>query len=511
MVSRRIAVIGAGIAGLTASVDLARQGFEVLLFERAATPGGKMRQVAVGTQMLDAGPTVFTLKEVFEELYADAGERFEHSVRLNPAHLLARHVWSGGQQLDLFADLERTTAAIASFAGPGDAQGFTRFAAQSERVFATLKNAFIKNSRPSPLGLSARIGFGRLPDLWSIQPFATLWNSTAKYFRDPRLRQLFARYATYCGSSPFAAPATLMLIAHVERSGVWYVEGGMHRLAQELAALAQRNGAQLRYSSEISRIHLQRGRVSAIETARGERLDVDAVVCNADNNALASGLFGTHLRHGVRATTPTHRSLSAMTWNAVARPRGVDLAHHTVFFCDDYQAEFDAIFRRNTMPTTPTVYVCAQDRTDDQGSEQSAERLLYLINAPAIGDTHSFNSAEIDACAARVTQTFTRCGLTLEMAGPPVVTTPTDFNRLFPATGGALYGPASHGWMASFTRPPSRSKIPGLYLAGGSTHPGPGVPMAAMSGRLAAACIVADSASMQTLHPAATSGGTSMH
>jgi 1-hydroxycarotenoid 3,4-desaturase len=507
----RIAIIGAGIAGLVAAIDLACAGFEVLLFERAATPGGKMRRVSIDGQSMDAGPTVFTLRRRFEEIFSDAGDSLDQRLNLISANVLARHSWNSHEHLDLFADVDQSAQAIGEFAGWREAQGFRRFTAQAQRIYATLEDSFMRAPRPSPLGLIRRIGLAHAVDLWNIQPFATLWQSVGRYFEDPRLRQLFARYATYCGSSPFAAPATLMLVAHVEQAGVWYIEGGMHELAVQLAALAERKGATLRYASEVARIELRNGRVDAVLTADGERSAVDAVVCNADNHALAAGLLGSEVRHGVHPTPVDARSLSAVTWNLLAHVEGFELAHHSVFFSADYRAEFEDIFRRRRLPSAPTIYVCAQDRRDGAArAKQPSERLLCLVNAPPDGDTHLFDSAEIDACKNRVLDTLASRGLKLQVQGQALATTPSDFNRLFPGTGGALYGPASHGWMASFKRAGSRSAIPGLYLAGGSTHPGPGIPMAAISGRLAAACLRTDFGSIAQYHPMATSGGTSM-
>ncbi len=298
----RIAVIGAGVAGLASAIDLASAGMDVTLFERAHHPGGKIRQITVDGVGIDAGPTVFTMRHVFDELFHDAGESLERYIKLTPATLLARHAWSASERLDLFADQDRTRDAIRAFAGAREAQGFVRFCAQARRIHRTLEDSFMRASRPSPLGLLRRTGFGAWSELWNIRPFESLWRAMNTYFRDPRLCQLFARYATYCGSSPFCAPATLMLVAHVEQAGVWYVQGGLHRLATQLAALALAKGARLRFATGIAEILIAHGRVAGVQTEAGERLGVDAVVCNADNQALAAGLLGRQAMRAVRAT-----------------------------------------------------------------------------------------------------------------------------------------------------------------------------------------------------------------
>ncbi|MGB0126911.1 MAG: FAD-dependent oxidoreductase, partial [Rhodocyclaceae bacterium] len=245
--------------------------------------------------------------------------------------------------------------------------------------------------------------------------------------------------------------------------------------------------------------------------ASGEEIAADAVVSNADVGALADGHFGPAAARATRPVPPSARSLSALTWSLCAVAEDFPLVRHTVFFSGDYAAEFDDLMRRRRLPAAPTVYVCAQDRGDHPpAASGSPERLFLLVNAPPTGDTHDYDGAEIEQCEDRTFDLLARCGLRLSgQVEPAVRTTPTEFNRLFPATGGALYGQASHGWQASFRRPGSRSRIPGLYLSGGSTHPGAGVPMAALSGRLAASSLLADFASTTTFPRTATSGGTS--
>lgn len=492
--TNRVIVIGAGIGGLATAVLLATRGAEVTVVERAALPGGKMRLVEVAGRPMDAGPTVFTMRWVFDELFAEAGTSLEDHLRLRPLGILARHAWGPDQRLDLFADRNRSADAIGAFAGPAEGRRYLEFCRAAADMYETLERPFIRGSRPTPASLVTRVGLSRLGRLSRIRPFDTLWKALGEHFRDPRLRQLFGRYATYCGSSPFLAPATLMLIAHVEQEGVWTVDGGMHQTAEALARLARSQGATVRYESPVAEILADRRRALGVRLASGERLEADAVVVNADAAALSSGMLGDAVRGAIPAPAPTRRSLSALTWNLVAEPRGFPLAHHTVFFSTDYPAEFDAILGAGRLPEEPTVYVCAQDRRDDtDAAPHGPERLLCLVNAPAAGDIRTFPPTEIESCQARTFALLERCGLRLHPdPSATLITTPTDFDGLFPATGGALYGQATHGWKASFERPGTRTRIPRLYLAGGSAHPGAGVPMAALSGRLAATCVLSD-------------------
>ncbi len=514
-------VVGAGLGGLSSAVDLSRRGLDVTVVERAPEVGGKMREIRIGEQGVDSGPTVLTMRWVFDQLFADAGSSLDEAVRIEPMEVLARHGWGSGARLDLFADQERTADAIGRFASAQDARGYLRFAEHTRRIFEIVRGPFIADARPTVTSLVRSLGWRGLGGIGAVDFHRSMWRALGDFFRDPRLRQLFGRYATYYGSSPFSAPATLNLIAHVERSGVWTVQGGMYRLAEAIAGLAERKGATIRCGEEVAEILVRDGRARGVRLASGEVLEADAVITNADVWAVGDGLFGPAVARAVKAPSKSQRSLSALTWSMVAEAEGFPLSRHSVFFSDDYRAEFNDLCRARRLPRDPTVYICAQDRRSDASGEVDAghsggaERLFVLVCAPARadgtspgGDTES--SGEIERCEAATFRALRRCGLHLRRdPARERRTTPDDFARMFPATGGAIYGAATHGWTASLRRPGARSKIEGLYLAGGSVHPGAGVPMVTLSGRFAATALVEDLASTATSRRTATPGGTS--
>jgi 1-hydroxycarotenoid 3,4-desaturase len=484
-----VTIIGGGAGGLAAAIDLARRGLAVTLLEAAPYCGGKIRQLRAGQAGVDAGPTVLTMRWVFEGLFSDAGTSLTDHLTLYRSDVLVRHAWTSGGKLDLFADNDRSAAAIEAFAGKAEAQGFRDFCARAAKVYAMLEGPFIKSPRPTPFTLATA---SNPIKMWGVSPFMTLWKALGEHFHDPRLLQLFGRYATYTGSSPFEAPATLMLIVNVEQQGVWLVDGGIIRIARALADVAESKGVTIRVNAPVTEIIVKNGRAAGVRMKTGEQIESDAVVCAADYRAIAAGVFGRAAVKAVPQPKPNTRSLSAVTWAMVGKTEGFPLVRHNVFFAENFRSEFDDTMRRDRLPAYPTIYVCGQDRGQPgQEPDGQAERLLIQVNAPANGDRHNYTAAEIEQCAKTTFGQLERCGLIVER-GTEQTASPTDFEALFPATGGALFGQVVHGSMAAFKRPGSRTSLPGLYLAGGSVHPGPGVPMAVLSGRLAADSLVKD-------------------
>jgi 1-hydroxycarotenoid 3,4-desaturase len=509
-VSPDVLVIGAGIGGLAAALRLAGAGLDVLVCERHAAVGGKMRVADVAGQSIDTGPTVLTMRHVLDGLFDAIGLPLGEYVGLRPLDRLARHLWPDGGRLDLFADEDRSAAAIAELAGERDAEGYRRFCARGRALLDLLEGPFLAHEPDGMFALARRIGMAKIGALARIDWHRSMWSTLEEFFIDPKLRQLFGRYATYFGSSPFLAPATMNLIAQVEQRGVWVVDGGMIELARGLQRAFERFGGRVLLACEAERIVEGRRGVESIVLADGIRVRPRAVVFNGEPAALVAGALGPDAR-GATAASSRPRSLSANTWALVAAATGEPLAYHTVAFGADSRVEFDELFA-GRLPPMPTVYVCAQDRGPRSPPPSDRERLFCLTNAPPL--SQGGGASEESTCRAAMLDQLARCGVTLNFDPAHVhATTNADFADAFPHSQGALYGPATHSAWAPFRRPPPRTSLPNLHLVGGSTHPGAGVPMVMLGGISAATRILNDLRaglpSTRPSHPEATSGGTS--
>lgn len=505
----RVVVIGAGMGGLAAAIRLAAAGLDVTVVEAAASPGGRMRTLPSAAGPVDAGPTVLTLRGVFDDLFAAAGARLDDHLRLIPQPVLARHWWPDGSRLDLYPDAEATAGAIADFAGAREADRFRAFHAATARLFDAFDGPVMRAPRPEAAGIAAAAL--RNPALWPwLVPWATLAGRLAASFADPRLRQLFGRYATYVGGLPAQVPAVLALIWQAEARGVWAVAGGMHRLAAALAALAEGAGVRFGWSDAATVIEMAGGRVAGVRTASGARHPADHVVFNGDPRALSAGLLGPAARAALPERRTRARSLSAQVWSFAARAEGLPLVHHNLFFADDADRDELAPLAAGRLPPAPTLYLCAEDRAEGT-APAGAERFEIILNAPPLAAGRRTDpDQEFAECLTRTFPRLARFGLRLTpRPEPAALTTPAGFERLFPATAGAIYGQSPAGALSAFARPRARTAVPGLWLAGGGAHPGAGVPMAALSGSHAAAAILKARASTSRWRRTATPGGMS--
>ncbi|MEO0676499.1 MAG: 1-hydroxycarotenoid 3,4-desaturase CrtD [Pseudomonadota bacterium] len=506
--SARTIVIGAGIGGLAAALRLRALGRDVLVLERAAEVGGKMRTLPSRAGPVDTGPTVLTMKPVFDKLFSDIDADLAETVTLIPEPLLARHWWRDGATLDLWQDRTRSAQEVGGAFGARARQEFEAFAVEAERLFKAFDAPMMRAAKPSQLALTSRVL--REPSLIrAMAPLSSLAQKMATTFSDPHLRQLYGRYATYVGGSPFKSPAVLALISHSEATGVWRVKGGMHQLARSLRKLAEARGVVFQTNAEVTRLEVQNGRVQAVHTGDGRHACSEAVF-NGDPRAIALGKLGRRVAGAVEAKPLEKRSLSAFVWAFASRARGPDLVHHNVFFARDPAQEFGPI-AGGRMTDDPTLYVCAEDRGTGL-TPPEIERFEIIMNAAPLSQNmgRAPTAEEKDACRQRTHQTLAQFGLTFDDWPPDrALTTPTEWEALFPGSAGSLYGQSPHGMMAAFARPTARTKIPGLYLVGGGAHPGAGVPMATLSAQHVAAAIAEDQTLTSTSPQTAMRGGMS--
>ncbi len=505
-----VIVVGAGIGGLAAALRLAHRGLRVTVLERHTTPGGKMRTKPTVAGPVDAGPTVLTMKPVFETLFADVGARLSDHVTLIDQSVLARHFWPDGTRLDLMQNPDASRENIHAAFGARAASEFTGFSDRARRLFEAFDAPMIQSPAPSLAAMTRKVL--QNPRLIpAMAPHLSLAQTLSRQFSEPRLAQLFARYATYVGGLPAASPALLALIWQAEAMGVWHVKGGMHALARSIAALATSYGAKFQYDTPVTQIETRAGRACAVHTKNG-RMPADAVLFNGDPAALLKGALGQGARAAVGQDATMPRSLSACVMSFAAIPQGVDLSAHNVFFASDPASEYRPL-AQGKIQTDPTLYICAQDRFTDK-FPNGPERFEIILNSPPIAPASrpepTKNEKERTTCHTLILDRLGRFGLTFSPTPTPdTMTMPRDFDTLFPASAGSLYGRSPHGMMAAFKRPTARTAISGLYLTGGGVHPGAGVPMATLSARHAAEAIVSDLTSTSTSRPAATHGGTS--
>ncbi len=496
-------VIGAGIGGLSAALRLAAAGVAVTVVEAHDGPGGKMRTRPSEAGPIDIGPTVMTMRPVFEDLFAALGTRLSDHVTLSEDDILARHFWPDGSQLDLFRDRAQSVKAVEAFAGPDEARAFDQFSDRARKLYEAFEAPVMHAAEPRLGQLTARVlgSPGLIP---ALAPGRTLAQSLAAEFNDPRLQQLFGRYATYVGGSPYQSPAVLGLIWHSEAKGVWSVAGGMHALAQAMYKLAKDRGVVFHFNTKAERIERRDGTATAVHLSGGCRLGADAILFNGDPKALQNGLLGPDPKSSVPAKGTAPRSLSAFVWGYAAKPHGIDLAHHNVFFCADPKTEFDDL-AAGRMPRDGTLYICAQDRGGQ--TPQGLERFEIILNGPA---GHPSTPEDANLCRTRTFETLKSWGLTFSPTPETThLTMPMDFAAAFPGSDGSLYGRSPHGMMATFERPTARTRLRGLYLCGGGAHPGAGIPMACLSGKHAAAAILNDLALTSASRRTATPGGMS--
>jgi phytoene desaturase len=492
----RVVVVGAGLGGLAAAARLATGGHAVTVLEQAPQVGGKLGWFARDGHGFDTGPSLLTLPQVFEELFAATGAPLSDVLDLQRLDPAVTYRFPDGTTTAVPGRLGDIAARLDADLGEGSGAQWSALLHRAEAMWRATEQPFLR----SPLAGAATLArlARRAGDLRTIAPGRTLRGLGRHYLDDPRLRMLLDRYATYSGSDPRRAPAALLTVPWVEQAfGSWYVRGGLRRLPEAVADRATERGAVIRTGAAVTEVLVEGGRAAGVRLADGERVPADVVVCNADAAALYGRLLRAEAPVGraratLRRATP---SSSGVVLLLALRGRTAGLAHHTVLFPADYDAEFDALFggrgRRGPV-ADPTVYVSAPDdpatRPDD-----GSESWFVLVNAPRHepDDGVGWTAPGLaDATADRVLATMAARGLDVrDRVRWRVVRTPADLERETASPGGSIYGTSSNGARAAFLRPANASPVPGLFLVGGSAHPGGGLPLVTLSAEIVAGLV----------------------
>lgn len=484
--NRTVAIVGAGIGGLAAAARLAHAGARVTVFEQADHAGGKAASATLGGYRFDTGPSLFTLPEVFRAFFERLGRNLDEYLQPIPLAPLCGYEFADGTRLDSYSDRARFAAELEA-TGVAQAAELEAYLERSARLWEWAGELFLTRSLHEPATYASYRGLKALLHAAQLSPFTSLHVANARAFADPRAAQLFDRYATYNGSSPFRTLATMRIIPHVEYAfGGYALKGGIVALPRALERVARECGAQFRLGARVERIVVENGRCRGVE-AGGELFPAEAVVSNADVLSTYRTLLGEPQAPEARRTARLEPSSSGLVflWG-VARsfPR---LRVHNIFFSGDYRAEFDAIFGALDLPANPTIYVNVTSKVEAADAPPGGENWFVLLNAPrnAGQDWPALAARARQAVLARLSRAL-GCDLAPLIAEEKVIA-PPDIERDTGSTCGSLYGIASHSPVSAFLRHPNRSRrIGGLYFAGGSAHPGGGMPLALLSGMLAA-------------------------
>jgi phytoene desaturase len=486
-----ILIIGAGIGGLSAAIHLAAAGKSVTVLEQNPQVGGKMYEIAADGYRWDTGPSVITMRHVFEELFQIAGRRFADYVTLKPLDPLTRYFYPDGVVFDASSDLSAMARRIEQLE-PHDVEGYLAYLAYAARLHRITGPAFIYDEPPT----LRRILQTPLYEMPAVDPLRTMDQAIRGFVRSPHLRQMLGRFGTYVGGNPFASPATLNVIAHVELTGgVWYPQGGVYALARAFERLTRELGVEIVTHAQVESILVQDGRVNGVRLMNGDTLAGEAVIANTDVATVYERLLPPECVSPARLhrLTTAEPSCSGFVLLLGIEGENPQLAHHNIFFSSDYRREFDDIFKRGQPPDEPTIYVSISSKSDPDHAPNGHENWFVLVNVPAHDDSYDWRAHEQqyrDRVLARL------AALGLDVRGRirrEERLTPLDLERMNGARRGALYGQSSNDRLSALRRPHNRAAdVRGLYFAGGTTHPGGGVPMVTLSGKVAARMLLSD-------------------
>lgn len=490
--SKKAIIVGAGIAGLAASLRLTRQGYKVSVFEKNPYAGGKMHELAVNGYRFDTGPSLFTLPFLVDELFALFNERPSDYFTYTQKEVLCHYFWKDGTFFAASADENNFIQSAADTFGESP-EAIQQYLANSKLKYDATAPLFLHQSLHRLNTYLSKDTLSAILKIPQLNLFNTLHATNLRYFKNKKLIQLFDRYATYNGSSPYKTPGIMSLIPHLEMHlGTYFPKGGIKSIANSLYALAVAKGVDFHFEEATEQILHTQKKVTGIKTNKGEYA-ADVVVSNADVfNSYQQLLKEVPAPYGV---LKQERSSSALIfyWGINRSFDALDL--HNIFFSHDYQQEFDEIFHKKTIPSDPTIYINITSKEEKSDAPPGCENWFVMINT-AGNEGQQWNDL-IPLAKQRIVQHLNQA-LNTDIEQHIVfeaVLDPREIERKTGSHRGSLYGASSNSAFAAFLRHANfSSSVKGLYFCGGSVHPGGGIPLCLLSAKIVADLLQHESA-----------------
>jgi phytoene desaturase len=477
----KIGIIGAGVAGLASAVRMACRGYDVDVYEANAYPGGKLSEIIVEDYRFDAGPSLFTMPQYVNELFAMAGVDPALHFHYQQLPVICEYFWSDGLHLSAWADKDYFAHEVQEKLGV-PAQNVLRVLADSERKYHLTGRIFLEKSLHRLDTWLTKDVAKAILQIPSLDLFTSMNKVHEKYLQHPKLVQLFNRYATYNGSNPYKAPGLLSIIPHFEYGiGAFYPRGGMNSITKGIYGLAKQLGVQFHFNSKVEEIKVDRGKATALRV-KGETLPYDRIISNMD-------VFHVYKKLLTNEKQPNHilnqqKSTSALIFYWGIRQQFPALDLHNIFFSDDYKTEFNYL-ESGKIYKDPTVYVNITSKYTPEDAPAGCENWFTMINAP-------YNAGQdwdalIAEARKRIIVKLSHM-LQADIGGLiecEDILDPRSIESRTASHLGALYGTSSNNRLAAFLRHPNFShRIKNLYFCGGSVHPGGGIPLALLSARI---------------------------
>lgn len=484
---KRAVVIGAGLGGLAAAVALAGQGdYAVSMYEKNEKIGGKLNIDLLDGYTFDLGPSIVNMPGVFREVFRRAGRTMDDYVKMVPVEPHWRCFFPDGARLDLKADGRISASAEVGF-GPEDDEQLQTFKDYTRVLYDFANQTYFKKAGDTLSDIM--LSYNPLQLSEDADRRSVMDDGVSRFIKNPYVKDALNFFAKYVGSSPYDAPAVLNLLSHVQwEFGLWYVPEGLYGIARGIGKLLDELGVSVHLNTEVTKIRVSGGRACGIRTDNGRWIDADLVISNME--------FIPAYRELMSESEDRLRVLDEQfepACSGLVLHLGVDtiypqLAHHNFFFSQQPEEHFHTIFRQGKLPTDPTIYLVAPGKSDQSLAPKGGEVIKVLPHIPHLGKSQP-SAADYAALREVLLDKLEAMGLTdlRRHIVTETMWTPRDIERLYYSNHGAIYGVVSHRDKNLGFKGPKRSAFyENLYFVGGSVNPGPGMPMALMSGLQAA-------------------------